>query len=63
MRFQSRYVALMLLRSVVQDPLVAWSVVENKGTLVTVVRHDGDFVATASYQSGEETVIVTLLQI
>jgi serine/threonine protein kinase len=39
-------------------PLVAgvWSVVENKGTLVTIVQHGGDFVATASYKSGEETV-------
>jgi serine/threonine protein kinase len=39
-------------------PLIAgvWSIVENKGTLVTIVQHGGDFVATASYQSGEETV-------
>jgi hypothetical protein len=39
-------------------PLIAgvWSVVENKGTLVTIVQHGGDFVATASYKSGEETV-------
>ena len=39
-------------------PLIAgtWSVVENKGTLVTIVQHGGDFVATASYKSGEEAV-------
>ena len=39
-------------------PLIAgvWSIVENKGTLVTIVQHGGDFVATASYKSGEETV-------
>ena len=39
-------------------PLIAgiWSVVENKGTLVTIVQNGGDFVATASYKSGEETV-------
>ena len=39
-------------------PLIAgvWSVVENKGTLVTIVQHGGEFVATASYKSGEETV-------
>jgi hypothetical protein len=39
-------------------PLIAgvWSVVENKGTLVTIVQHGGDFVATASYKSGDETV-------
>ena len=29
------------------------SVVENKGTLVTVVQHGDDFVATASYKSGD----------
>jgi hypothetical protein len=39
-------------------PLIAgvWSVVENKGTLATIVQHGGDFVATASYKSGKETV-------
>jgi serine/threonine protein kinase len=39
-------------------PLIAgvWSIVENKGTLVTIVQHGGDFVATASYKSGGETV-------
>jgi serine/threonine protein kinase len=39
-------------------PLIAgvWSVVENKGTLVTIVQRGGDFVATASYKSGDETV-------
>ena len=45
-------------RTTGEYPLIAgvWSVVENKGTLVTVVQHGGDFVATASYKSGEETV-------
>jgi serine/threonine protein kinase len=39
-------------------PLIAgvWSIVENKGTLVTIIQHGGDFVATASYKSGDETV-------
>ena len=39
-------------------PLIAgvWSVVENKERLLTIVQHSGDFIATASYKSGEETV-------
>ena len=39
-------------------PLIAgiWSIVENKGTLVTILQHGGDFVATASYKSGDETI-------
>jgi hypothetical protein len=39
-------------------PLIAgtWSVMENKGVLVTIVQHGGDFVATASYKSEDETV-------
>ena len=39
-------------------PLIAgtWSVKENKGKLVTIVQHDGEFIATASYKSGEEAV-------
>jgi serine/threonine protein kinase len=45
-------------RTTGEYPLIAgtWSVVENKGTLVTIVQHGGDFVATASYKSGDETV-------
>ena len=45
-------------RTTGEFPLIAgvWSVVENKGTLVTIVQHGGDFVATASYKSGDETV-------
>ena len=29
---------------------------ENKGTLATIVQHDGEFVATASYQTADGTV-------
>ena len=45
-------------RTTSEYPLIAgvWSVAENKGTLVTVVQHGGEFVATASYKSGDETV-------
>ena len=45
-------------RTTGEYPLIAgiWSIVQNKGTLVTIVQHGGDFVATASYKSGEETV-------
>ena len=45
-------------RTTGEYPLIAgvWSIVENKGTLVTIVQHGGDFVATASYKSGDETV-------
>jgi hypothetical protein len=45
-------------RTTGEYPLIAgvWSVVENKGTMVTITQHGGDFVATASYKSGEETV-------
>jgi hypothetical protein len=39
-------------------PLIAgtWSEVESDGALVTIVQHGGNFVATASYKSGEEMV-------
>ena len=45
-------------RTTGEYPLIAglWSVVENKGSLVTIVQHGGDFVATASYKPGEEMV-------
>ena len=45
-------------RTTGEYPLIAgvWSVVENQGTLVTIVQHGGDFIATAFYQSGMETV-------
>ncbi len=45
-------------RTTGEYPLIAgvWSVVQNKGTLVTIVQHGGDFVATASYKSGDEMV-------
>ena len=45
-------------RTTGEYPLIAgdWAVVQNKGTLVTVVQHGDDFVATASYKSGNETV-------
>jgi hypothetical protein len=45
-------------RTTGECPLIAgvWSSVENKGTLVTVIQHGGDFVATASYKSGDEAV-------
>jgi len=45
-------------RTTSEYPLIAgvWTIVQNKGTLVTVVQHGGDFVATASYKSGKETV-------
>jgi serine/threonine protein kinase len=45
-------------RTTGEYPLIAgvWSIVQNKGTLVTIVQHSGDFVATASYKSGDETV-------
>jgi hypothetical protein len=45
-------------RTTGEYPLIAgvWSIVQNKGTLVRIVQHGGDFVATASYKSGEETV-------
>jgi hypothetical protein len=45
-------------RTTGEYPLIAgvWSIVQNKGTLVTITQHGGDFVATASYKSGEETV-------
>ena len=45
-------------RTTGEYPLIAgvWSIVQNKGTLVTIVQHGGDFVATASYKSGEEAV-------
>jgi serine/threonine protein kinase len=45
-------------RTTGEYPLIAgvWSIVQNKGTLVTITQHGSDFVATASYKSGEETV-------
>jgi serine/threonine protein kinase len=45
-------------RTTGEYPLIAgvWSAVENKGARVTVVQHGGEFVATASYPSGEVTV-------
>ncbi|MGO8688353.1 MAG: serine/threonine-protein kinase [Thermoguttaceae bacterium] len=45
-------------RTTGEYPLIAgvWSIVEDKGTLVTIVQHAGDFVATTTYKSGEETV-------
>ncbi len=45
-------------RTTGEYPLIAgvWSVVENKGVLVTVIQHGGNFVATASYKSGNERV-------
>jgi hypothetical protein len=45
-------------RTTGQYPLIAgtWSVLENPGALVSIVQHGGDFVATASYRSGDESV-------
>jgi serine/threonine protein kinase len=45
-------------RTTGEYPLIAgvWSIVQNKGTLVTITQHGGDFVATASYKSVAETV-------
>jgi hypothetical protein len=45
-------------RTTGEYPLIAgtWSVLENPGALVSIVQHGGDFVATASYRSGDESV-------
>ena len=45
-------------RTTGEYPLIAgvWSITGIDGRLVTVVQHGGDFVATASYKSGDETV-------
>ena len=46
-------------RTTGEYPLIAGRVVRcgrNKGMFVTVVQHGGDFVATTSYKSGDETV-------
>jgi len=45
-------------RTTGEYPLIAgtWSPVEKPETLVTVVQHGGDFVASATHKSGEETV-------
>jgi serine/threonine protein kinase len=45
-------------RTTGEYPLLAgvWSAVENEGAPVTIVQHGGEFVATASYKSGKETV-------
>ena len=45
-------------RTTGEYPLIAgvWSAVENKGTLVTIVQHGGDFVATGSSEAGGRTV-------
>ena len=45
-------------RTTGEYPLIAgvWCECGEEGTLVTIVQHGGDFVATASYKAGEETV-------
>jgi hypothetical protein len=45
-------------RTTGEYPLVAgaWSVVENPQSRVTIAQHGGDFVATASYKLGDQTV-------
>lgn len=41
-------------------PLVArvWCVVQNKGTLVTIVQHGSEFVATATYTKGGDPQVL-----
>ena len=45
-------------RTTGEYPLIAgvWAVVQSEGRLVTIVQHEGDFVATTTYKAGEETV-------